>query len=698
MAINVSFAGATIYRPGAYSKTNIDLGGNIPLGPAGLVAIFGEADAGTPGANEVDIARNFFTGDLFAAAKAKYRSGPIVDALNFLFAPSADGAIANGAQTVWVYKTNASVRAEKDLVGSGWSATKVRALEWGVGGNRVTLKIEGTGSTRTITLSQKRDLLTESATVGNNVVLSFTNQTPITGAAATYTGIPTGCSTSVTIDADNVGVAGNVTLTGNGTDDIADLILAWNTAHPTNTLTLSAGIGTQTPDLGATIVLAGGIDSVSYALKFTIDASSVKVYRTITTNGTPAAPVLVSTQTKAAFKTIKELKDAIQLDLVSGEAIVVNDPRYTQMALDILDQVTASATVKMDAYEVRQFFAESQIANLVITSGGVLGLPSAMVETALVGGAKGATAATEIPAALAKFTKFHVNFVIPLFSRDATEDIADGLTDEASDYEIAAIHQAVRNHVSTMKSTKKRSERQGYLSLKDTYENCRKVAGDTADARMQLMIQDVRQVDSLGAIRWFQPWALACMIAGARSGASIGLPLTFKFINCSGIRQTAQSMNTPEADIVLDFDPDTMFEDAIQGGITFLEAPTTGGYRVVVDNTTYGVDDNWVWNRGNVIYAADIVAYNFRNTMERRYVGVKNTVRASEVKSTAESVLATFLAQGITVSTGDAPNGFKNLSINMNGNTIYINVTIKLVEGVDFILNEITVQRATQSA
>jgi hypothetical protein len=321
-----------------------------------------------------------------------------------------------------------------------------------------------------------------------------------------------------------------------------------------------------------------------------------------------------------------------------------------------------------------------------------------MAEVALAGGEKGGTVGSQITNALAKFTKIHVNFVIPLFSRDATEDIADGLTEVTSDYEIEAIHQEVRNHISTMKSTKKRSERQGYLSIKDSYENCRTTANNIADARMQLLIQDVRQVDSLGSIRWFQPWALACMVAGARSGASIGLPLTFKFINCSGIRQTDQSMNTPEADIVIDFDPDTQYEDAIQSGITFLENPTTGGFRIVVDNTTYGIDENWVWNRGNVIYAADIVAHSFRNTMESRYVGVKNTVRASEVKSTAESALATFLAQGITVSTGDAPNGFKNLSVRIEGNTIYIAVTIKLVEGIDFVLTEFTVQRATQGA
>jgi hypothetical protein len=84
--------------------------------------------------------------------------------------------------------------------------------------------------------------------------------------------------------------------------------------------------------------------------------------------------------------------------------------------------------------------------------------------------------------------------------------------------------------------------------------------------------------------------------------------------------------------------------------------------------------------------------------MEQRYVGVKNTVKAVEVKGTAESVLATFLAQGITVGTGDAPQGFKDLSVRIEGNTIYISVTIKLVEGIDFILSDITVQRASQSA
>ena len=231
--------------------------------------------------------------------------------------------------------------------------------------------------------------------------------------------------------------------------------------------------------------------------------------------------------------------------------------------------------------------------------------------------------------------------------------------------------------------------------MKDTYANCKIQAGVLADAREQLMIQDIRQTNAQGSIMWFQPYALACLMAGARGGAPIGEPLTFKFLNTAGIRQTAQPMTTPDASIVIDFDPDLQTDDAIQAGITFLEAPQTGGFRVVVDNTTYGVDNNCVYNRANVLYAADIVAYNFRNGMESSFIGRKNTVSVADIAGVATSILGTFLGQGITVSTSDAPQGFKNLVVKLTGNTINIGVTIKLVEGIDFILSNITIQSAS---
>ena len=219
-----------------------------------------------------------------------------------------------------------------------------------------------------------------------------------------------------------------------------------------------------------------------------------------------------------------------------------------------------------------------------------------------------------------------------------------------------------------------------------------------ADARIQMMIQDIFQVNSQGVLQWFLPWAGACLLAGARGGAPVGLPMTHKYFNMSGIRQTSQSMSTPESQIVVGFNPNTQYDYAIQNGITFWEKPASGGFRLVVDNTTYGADANWVFNRGNVLYAADVLAYDFRTQLESIFVGVKNTVSASAVKSVCDSILTGYLAQGITVSTTDAPNGYKQLVVQIVGNTINISVVVKLVEGIDFVLATITLQRASSTA
>lgn len=724
MAISVSFNGATLYKPGAYSKTTVDLSGNVPLGPAGLVAIFGEADAGEPGSAETNIADNFFTADRLVEARAKYRSGPIVDALNFLFSPASDGAIPNGAQTVWVYKTNASVRASLALAGSYGT---VRAKEWGVGGNQVSVKVVATAETAPAktgsapasfgaaldeaSFSVRMNggaaaVVTLSATALDHATLADLITELNTLLPAGLTASAATSAVKLQMDADPAsaenGWGRSFELIDSTPGDLAKLGLTEGlfvaAAEPSCVLTLNQkrDLLVEEETVGGNVILEIGRDSTGGATSASVAVAATKVTLTAST-GTIEFD-------KAAFVTIKQLAESISLQ--PGWTASVSSPIYNQLGLDALDQVSAvgafgaagtkPARLKKDAMEVQDFFDQSNVAALVNPA--AKGLPAALTETLLAGGAKGGTLTTDIVNALSKFEKFHVNSVVPLFSRNATADIADGLTESSSTYTIDGIHQAVKTHLSLMKTTKKKSERQGYLSVKASYSDCKDKIGNMADARIQMVIQDIRQANAQGVIKWFQPWALACLIAGARGGASVGLPLTFKFMNCSGIRQTAQSMNTPEADIVVDFDPDTQYDDAIQSGVTFLEAPRTGGYRVVVDNTTYGIDDNWVYNRGNVIYAADIVAYNFRNTMELRYIGVKNTLIASEVKGTAESVLATFLAQGITVSTTDAPQGFKSLSVRIEGNTIYISVTIKLVEGIDFVLADITLQRASQTA
>jgi hypothetical protein len=728
MAINVTFNGATIYKPGAYSKTNIDLGGGFAVGPAGLIAVLGEADAGAPGAQELNIADNRFGADQLVQIRNKYRSGPIADSAAFLFAPASDAAIPSGAQTVWYYKTNNSTQASLALANSYGT---VKALEYGIGGNRMTFTSTLVGETAPTTTGAATDF---TAITGGE---TFT--VTVQGDSAT-TNIFTATAAAITValmqtDLDNTAnwslgvVPAGMTFTAGGTDAAGTITAELDadaTAHQNGYgrsfeisgsagLGLSDGLVTAAVEPSVTVLLDQKRDDLQES-----DAVGGNIVMTIGNDGTggnTAASVTVDadniilledaapahTLPKSSYTTVKQLADDITLK--TGWTAAVADSAFNQLSPDALDEVTAlgawtvaaeePARLKSDADDVDFFFTNSSLG--AIDDQSATGLPDALAETSLAGGARGVTTPADIITALDKFTKFHVNSIVPLFSRDATADIADGLTDAGSTYTIDGIHQAVKTHISLMKTTKRRSERQGYLSYKSSFVDAKTKAGDLADGRLQLFIQDVRQTNAQGTIQFFQPWVGSCMMAGARGGAPVGEPLTFKFMNASGIRHTAQPMSTAEEDIVVDFDPDLQTDEAIQAGISFMEAPQTGGFRVVVDNTTYGVDDNFVFNRANVLYAADIVAFNLRVQLENRFVGKKNTVSVADVISAAQAALDAFLSAGITVSTPDAPSGYKNLTARIEGNTIFVDVVVKLVEGIDFVLSEITVQRATSA-
>lgn len=746
MAINVSFNGATIYKPGAYSKTTIDLGGGFPLSPTGLVAIFGEADAGAPGSAEINIADNFFGPDQLPQIRAKYGKGNIVDACNFLFSPGADGAIPGGAQAVYIYKTNASTRAMLDPVAAGGGASdygRLRSLEWGTGGNQVTFKntliaetaasvTSGTITFPVVVVLGSNDQLKYSlngapeatATVAAG---SYANVAALVSAlntalgASTLVAAPGAASNTVKLtqaagtNTHRTGAGRSMQVTaGNINSSIAIANNQWAAAEsePTATLMIKNPVTTleESSNVGGEVVMSMGRDTSGGCTAATVSISATQV--TLAQVGASPASIVLN---KSDFPTVQSLVDYVNTQ--SGWNAAAASVKAGQASLSVLDRVSSvgalhygatalrPARVKRDADRVAEFFSlSSQVELIPLASTSEVkkvGLPDQQgVPTALYlsGGSKGGTSSSEITNALSKFEKFRVNAIVPLFSRDASADASDALTDASSTYTIDAIHQAVKTHLSLMSTTKKKSERQGYLSTKASYSDCKNKAAGMSAARIQMIVQDVRQIDADGVIKWFQPWAAAALLAGARGGSPVGNPMTFKYFNMSGIRQTGQAMSTAEQDIAVDFDPDTQYDDAIESGITFWEAPQTGGFRLVVDNTTYGKDGNWVYNRANVLYAADVLAYDFRNQLENIYVGLKNTVSAAEIKSTCESILATYLSQGITVSTGDAPNGFKQLTVQINGNTVNVSVVVKLVEGIDFVLADITLQRAQQSA
>lgn len=717
MAINVSFNGATIYKPGAYSRINIDLSGGFPLGPVGLIAIFGESTRGRPGSAETDIAKNVFTANQITEVRNKYGSGAIVDAMNFLFSPASDGAIPGGAQAVYIYKTNASTVAELALANSYGT---VEAIEYGVGGNTITFSasetsevapsIVGTAFDETAIAAGSISIAVNGVVSGPFTTAPAANKAALTAVVAGWTvtgatlavgGVDGACTLSITVNADaqanRKGFGKSLEISGSPLSTMGlSAQIASSSVESAMTVTVK-----QTRDLlqeqdtiGGNIVLKAGYSGANATATVQVTATDVIM----------TAGASVHTFSKAQYSTLLQLVNA--MNLATDWDVELSSTLYNSLSPEVLDVVTVGAKaltagsmpakVKKDATEVADFFASSSIVSIVDQAS--TGLMDASAEAALAGGVLGSTSTAEIVAALEKFQEIRVNSVVPLFSRNASADIADGLTDASSNYTILGIHQAVKSHCALMSTTKNRSERQGYISMKASFADSLDRAALLADPRLQLCIQDTRNVDSQGAIKWFQPWAQSCLVAGARAGAPVGTPMTFKYFNVTGIRHTAQNMSTPEADIVIDFNPNAKFEQAIKGGITFMEAPQSGGIRCVVDNTTYQKDGNWVYNRGNVIYAADVLAFDFRNQLENIFVGQKNNIQASEIKSVAASILATFLAQGITVKTDEAPNGYKKLDVTISGNVVNISAIVVLVEGIDFVLNDITITRVQSAA
>jgi hypothetical protein len=114
----------------------------------------------------------------------------------------------------------------------------------GSAGNSVVLPGDGTSSINTLISNWN------TANPSNQVTLTSGNgtQVPDAGTYASFSGTILGTSTPVVITSNVLGTNGDtVVLYGDGTSDISTLISNWNTAHGSNTITLTSGDGTQIP-------------------------------------------------------------------------------------------------------------------------------------------------------------------------------------------------------------------------------------------------------------------------------------------------------------------------------------------------------------------------------------------------------------------------------------------------------------------
>lgn len=423
--------------------------------------------------------------------------------------------------------------------------------------------------------------------------------------------------------------------------------------------------------------------------------------KTLTTSITDDAPSNLNISLND-FATIRELAEFINSH-ANYTCTVQTAQTAGIRAANSLDPVTAIdiLTAKI-LYRAQAEIIENinENARLVMAEISALspGLPVASGPSFLAGGAKGASLASDFSEGLAKSLSVDYGVALPCISRDATEDIAANMTDPSSTYDIDAVAAALDAHLRLRGSVKNRKEAQGMIGYRDAQKADVYTAAMTLNSELiQMFMQDVLVSDINGNLTWKFPHVMAAMAAGIRLGTDIGEPLTHKFLSCNGIGHVVGADGLPTGD----FDPNTDFDVAIDSGVTFAEQ-ASGGFRIVVDNTTYGKDQSFVWNRGSVVEAAQYVAKTLRETAELVFVGnkVSNGIAAS-IKSVLRSKLLELNAANIITASDDgAPNGFREdtFTVVVQGNTAKVKVHVKPVQGLDFILIEFELGDITQSA
>lgn len=378
-------------------------------------------------------------------------------------------------------------------------------------------------------------------------------------------------------------------------------------------------------------------------------------------------------------------KSAIELDPKTAENIKPALVTQRRLQREILELLNTSARVEAS-------IQDQSVVGLIDNA-----------TTFLAGGAKGASTNTNFANGYTASLAEDYNVLLPAVSRDASEDVADalqGFTDAASSYTISAVLNAATTHLLLRGDTKNRKEAMGMGGIRKQSKTAAFAAVAALGSElMQVCIQDCLAIDAAGNERYMHPHVLAAMAAGMRTGMPVGEPLTYKFPNAI---QVGHFINPETGLDAGDFNPGLDFDAAIDAGVLFTEK-VAGGNRWVVDNTTYGIDDSFVYNRGSVMAAAQFVCKTLRETAELAFVGKKvSNGAAQSIKNVIRNKLRELNAPDVNIITAsdDAPEGFREdtFVVTVNGNTAKVQVEFKPVQGLDFVFFDFTLGDIRQSA
>jgi hypothetical protein len=705
MAIKKTFNGAAIFKPGAYSKIVVENLTGFPLQDSGTVAIVGEAIGGEP--RVLDIVSK----EQIQSAKARYKSGPIADALELLVSPSRDPRIANGASKIVIYKTNGGTRSALALQNDAASnMLQLRSKNWGADENQLNIlvsqgtivdrdaMIEGTidapfsvantdtlvlnvnGSSYTFTSSLALPAATISQIVSD--LNNAANWAPSKPVIASELGQKVKIVIDPSISIKDYGFI-KVEMTST-LDTILGLAGENRGKKGSRIFTFKKGLATEAlPEVGGSPLMSIKYVGAGTAATMSIQKTlgELKLQTSITGASSDNLDIVLVNAEGRNFYTIQSLVDLIgsnpayEVSVLSGSASI-NASQLDFFSSIRIDHVALNVTRDLflfdDSINFLSEFAECDIIDNAIGALDVFATPKF-----LVGASDGTSANLDFINGFEALKEERINCVVPLISKDIGLLTVDSINAAGSD------------HAAWGWSTTGKSERHVFVSKLGNKEQLKEASRALNSGYVCMVGQQVQVRNRVGDFEWLDPWAMSCILAGMRAGAEVGEPLTHKFINVNGTRVLDGSWN-PRKD----------FNEMIDAGVTFVEPVDSGGFRVVVGNTTYGIDPSFVWNRESVVQAAGYVAYDLRFNLELEFTGRKaRTGTAEAMANFIKARMSQYLEADIIVGDDDNEGlGYKNLRISVQGNTALINISVTPVQGIDFILPTIYLADIRQSA
>ena len=712
MAQRITNSFVNTNRPGAYFDVQVK---STPVGVAssGNIVIIGEAEGGAAvkgvDSNGDLLKDNFFTPDQLDRVTSKYIGGPIVDAFRAISSPSSDANITGSANRIYIAKTNQGSQSEAAVAPSYGT---FRDKNFGIQGDNYAYEI-------TQSVDEVAPQITGTVIGAFGAALDGTFAIRLDGGAevtVTIAGSPadmtallaeinpqlTGVTASEGTAADSLQLTYDADAAANsrGYGKALELIEGSGSlaalGHTEGLVTSAAEPEVQTDIVNeATNINESFLALASVALRLgyegtTATATITDALLTTTVTGGSGANLSVDL---TKYTTLSQL--ASFLNSQTGYSAVVAAENSQTSPVDLDDGTFGicstnagllAGRIKNANWRYKRAVAQSAVLDFI--SDASAGLPDVTTtQIFLEGGAKGATTAADIVDAVADLEGIDVNIVVPLYSRDASEDIADGLTDASSTYTIAAVNALIKSHVLKMSTAKLKKHRIAICSIDTDFDGAVQQAGELAHQRLSLAMQKTSQVNSTGEIVEFAPWHTAAVAAGMQA-AGFYRSITNKFANVISFADPSGFDSGNPGDI----------EFAIDSGLLFLETVVAGN-KWVVDQTTYAVDTNFVYNSIQAMYASDIVSLDLADGFQTAFTGQSLAdVDASTALSFLASKMDAYRKQKLIAGSDDAPQGYKNANVRISGPIMEVRVEIKLATAILFIPINIEISQVQSEA